>query len=173
MEMNFCRRCGSPLEKKSEGFYQCINLHDIFIASVPSMGVLFLKGDSILLSKRRIEPGMGLYDAPGGFLEPGESFIDALYREVEEELGLKRDAYDEPRFLCSAPSVYQYQDEDKPVIGVMYTSVLNPNVVITPSDDSAGVITTPLEQIDFDTIYGDDTKYAIRLLQQNYKERIK
>lgn len=170
MEINFCRRCGTPLEEKSTGFYQCKNLHDIFLSPAPTMGVLFLQGDSVLLSERLLDPDKGLFDAPGGFLEPGESFLDALYREVKEELGLTADDFETPQFLCSAPSMYRYQDEGRPVVGVMYTSALKPGAKIQPGDDSAGVVSFTLHQINFDVIYGEDTRYALRLLQQSYME---
>ena len=44
-------------------------------------------GDRILLQNRVKEDWQG-YTLPGGHVEPGESFVDAVVREMEEETGL-------------------------------------------------------------------------------------
>ncbi len=52
------------------------------------VGVLVLRGDRFLLGKRCGAHMPGYYAAPGGHLEPGESFVECAKREVEEETGL-------------------------------------------------------------------------------------
>ncbi len=44
---------------------------------------------SILLLRRAVEPGLGGWDLPAGYLDPGESFEDAARRETLEESGLE------------------------------------------------------------------------------------
>ena len=44
-------------------------------------------GDKILLQNREKKDWRG-YALPGGHLEPGESFVDAVIREMKEETGL-------------------------------------------------------------------------------------
>ena len=44
-------------------------------------------GDRILLQNRVKEDWQG-YTLPGGHVEPGESFVDAVVREMKEETGL-------------------------------------------------------------------------------------
>lgn len=42
----------------------------------------------MLLLKRALEPGLGAWDLPAGFLEPHESMEQAALRETREESGL-------------------------------------------------------------------------------------
>ena len=44
-------------------------------------------GNKILLQNRAKKDWQG-YALPGGHVEPGESFVDAVIREMEEETGL-------------------------------------------------------------------------------------
>jgi len=42
----------------------------------------------VLLIKRKGHPGMGKWALPGGFINPDETLLEAVYRELEEETGL-------------------------------------------------------------------------------------
>ncbi len=56
---------------------------------VPCVGALVHDDDGRLLVVRRgREPGRGLWSVPGGRVEPGESDVQAVEREVREETGL-------------------------------------------------------------------------------------
>ncbi|MGH2429742.1 MAG: NUDIX hydrolase [Candidatus Limnocylindria bacterium] len=43
---------------------------------------------SVLLLKRAVEPGIGAWDLPAGYLDPGESFEQGALRETREEAGV-------------------------------------------------------------------------------------
>lgn len=60
---------------------------------------LLVENDRILLEKRFNEAGGENYlNIPGGHIEAGETQVETLLREVEEELGVTPLAY---TFLCS------------------------------------------------------------------------
>ena len=42
----------------------------------------------VLMCKRRKNPYKGLYNMPGGKIEPNENSISAAYRELQEETGI-------------------------------------------------------------------------------------
>ena len=48
---------------------------------------LVRSGNQILL-QNRVKPDWKGYTLPGGHVEPGESFVDAVIREMQEETGL-------------------------------------------------------------------------------------
>ena len=61
----------------------------------PAAAVLLERTDpgadepSVLLLRRAVEPGLGDWDLPAGYLDPGESFEDAARREAREESGIE------------------------------------------------------------------------------------
>jgi 8-oxo-dGTP diphosphatase len=55
---------------------------------VPTVGVVCLKGDQVLLIKRGTPPRLGQWSLPGGRIEWGESVDAAALRELKEETGV-------------------------------------------------------------------------------------
>lgn len=52
------------------------------------VGGVALWGEKLLLIRRAKPPGQGFWSIPGGHVEPGESWQEAVEREVREETGL-------------------------------------------------------------------------------------
>jgi ADP-ribose pyrophosphatase YjhB (NUDIX family) len=72
---------------------------------IPTVLVYARRDDEVLLMHRHKEPNRGLWVAPGGKLEPGESPHDAARRELAEETGLALDVSDlELRGVCTETS---------------------------------------------------------------------
>jgi len=57
--------------------------------TLPAVSVALVRGDSVLLVRRRFAPARGLYAFPGGRVEAGESLEEAARRELFEETGLQ------------------------------------------------------------------------------------
>ncbi len=56
---------------------------------VPTVGVVCLKGDLVLLIKRGTPPRLGQWSLPGGRIEWGEAVDAAALRELKEETGVE------------------------------------------------------------------------------------
>ncbi|MDO9473671.1 MAG: NUDIX hydrolase [Caulobacter sp.] len=56
---------------------------------VPTVGVVCLKGDQVLLIKRGTAPRLGQWSLPGGRIEWGEAVDAAALRELKEETGVE------------------------------------------------------------------------------------
>jgi len=93
--LNFCSRCGAEL------LFGMVPGEDRQRSACPSCGhisyvnprlvvtVLPITDDGrIVLLRRGIEPGLGAWAQPGGFLEVDETVAEAAVRETVEETGL-------------------------------------------------------------------------------------
>ncbi len=90
--MTFCANCASEVVEKYEGpyrRYQCTVCETVFYENPrPCVVAVIVRGDAVLLTKRTINPGLGKWDLPGGFMERDEHPREALQREIKEELGV-------------------------------------------------------------------------------------
>jgi ADP-ribose pyrophosphatase YjhB (NUDIX family) len=90
----YCQRCGRPLVERyvaheartrlqcdACGFVHYMNPRVVTSAIVEHRG-------RVLLQQRAIEPGLGKWTFPGGFLEIGETPQAGAVRETREETGL-------------------------------------------------------------------------------------
>jgi ADP-ribose pyrophosphatase YjhB (NUDIX family) len=85
-----CPRCRHELEHE-ERSVRCPNCGlAVYANPAPTASALLLDDQGrVLLARRAVEPGTGLWDLLGGFVEEGEEPRAALRREIEEETGLE------------------------------------------------------------------------------------
>lgn len=87
----FCPRCGAELDRShAPARVECNACGFVGYAnSTPCVCAIVEDDDGrILLGRRAIEPYVGLWDTPGGYLEEHEHPLDGLRRELLEETGL-------------------------------------------------------------------------------------
>lgn len=164
MEYNFCRRCGTKLDKDGE-IYRCQKDHLIFPAPKPTVGIIFIRNNKVVLSRRGIEPKKGTLDTIGGFVDLNENFEKAIIREVKEETGLDRTSYGELKYLCSALSPYEYQNEVNQVLSVFFVSDLDESASLIANDDIESIEELELNEIQLEDIGNEDVKIAIETLR--------
>lgn len=172
MEMNFCRRCGTALTPKGEGF-TCQNGHSLFTNPAPTSGLFLLLPDmqTLVMSRRGIEPRKGELDCFGGFVDTGETFEESIYRELQEEAGLTKDDYSPITYLCSATSGYPYDGEQRVVLGVNYFAIIKPEAQPKANDDVAEIVAINIHDIDPESITAQDVKAGLVALLQYLENR--
>lgn len=85
----FCPKCGGGLKPKNPTLLVCsVCSYYFYQNSKPTASAVIVKDGRVLLGKRRIDPSLGMWNIPGGFLNLGEDPKDAAMREALEETGL-------------------------------------------------------------------------------------
>jgi 8-oxo-dGTP diphosphatase len=109
IEYRFCPRCGGDLDKRlvkptEPKRLVCLNCSFIFYQDPKVVvGTIFTLNGGIVLLKRGVEPALGKWVFPGGYVDRGESVQEAAIRETKEEsqidvkLGALLNVYSYPR----------------------------------------------------------------------------
>src|SRR2546430_1355375 len=125
MAVNFCQQCGHAMEAKTiEGREVPTCPKCGFTAwrnpLVATMVVVETSG-GIVLGRRAIEPGYGLWCLPGGFVNEDEAPEEAAVRDCQEEIAARDD-------IGALLGVYHIVRGDGPgMVGIAYRATLNPN----------------------------------------------
>lgn len=107
IEYRFCPRCGGGLESRKLKANEpkrlvCQKCYFVFYLDPKVVvGTLFTIENRVVLLRRGIEPAMGKWVFPGGYVDRGESVGDAAIREAKEESLLDVG-------LCALLGVYSY-----------------------------------------------------------------
>jgi ADP-ribose pyrophosphatase YjhB (NUDIX family) len=93
-EPRFCPACGRPvtaraLEEDHRPRLVCSEGHVTWRNPRIVVGTLPVDGGRVILARRAIEPALGRWSYPGGFLELGEAAQEGARRETEEETELR------------------------------------------------------------------------------------
>jgi mutator protein MutT len=138
--IKYCPRCGSNqfvTNDKGRSF-KCEGCHFHFYvnSSAAVACLIFNQEGKLLLTRRAIEPGFGMLDLPGGFVEPMESAEAAVKREIEEELGVKVTRI---QYMTSFPNEYVFSGYSVFTMDMAYICEVDNLLKIIPADDVSGV----------------------------------
>lgn len=138
---NYCSRCAHALEwKETQGKRRpvCPSCGKVvyYDPKVTAVAVVEQAG-SILFIRRTVEPGLGLWSLPGGYVDRGEQVARAAEREVMEETGLE---------VRVEGVVGVYSQSGHPVILVVYDSVIVGGV-LQPGEEASDARFFPLEDL--------------------------
>ncbi len=159
--LKFCPKCGSNnFLFEGEKSFKCKDCgFHFFINSASAVAALIEneKGE-LLLSIRAFNPNKGMFDLPGGFVDPNESVEQALIREIKEELNLNVIKYD---FIASFPNEYEFSGY------TVYTCDLAFRCVVTGwedmhiKDDISGIKFVTSDTIEWEKVCATSIKSII------------
>lgn len=155
--IRFCPLCGAPLVREAVPPDQreqavCSRCRFVFYLNPKLVaGVIPEDAGRVLLTRRTIDPGRGLWTFPGGFVDFGEAVTDAAVRETFEETGLKVE-------LTGLHNVYTYPGA--PIIIVYRARVAGGT--LTPCQENDALEWFPVSRIPWDRLAFLSTREALR-----------
>jgi ADP-ribose pyrophosphatase YjhB (NUDIX family) len=168
-EYRHCPRCGALLESRVLKSGEAPRLVCPACAFVfyldPKVAAcaIFLLDGGIVLLKRGIEPEMGKWVFPGGFVDRGESVQDAAVRETFEEVNLRVS-------LVGILDAYSFRGSDVIVI-VFAADVVGGT--LEARDECLEVKTFPPEAIPWDELAFESTRGALKDYVRRFFPRVR
>lgn len=118
-----------------------------FINAATACAAIIAYGDEVLLAERASDPGKGMLDLPGGFVDPGEGAEEGLLRELREELGLVLRRED-LRFFMSRPNRYEYAGVVYSTCDLVFIAELADKPALSAADDVSSIQWTRKSEFD-------------------------
>jgi ADP-ribose pyrophosphatase YjhB (NUDIX family) len=150
-----CPDCGFHLYHNTAAATACL-------ISVPS-GCGQHGEQRILFMVRAREPGKGMLDLPGGFVDPGEGVFECVHRELKEEIGWIPPS--PPKLFASFPNVYPYKNIDYNTCDLFF-SVTAPGLseqdLRLEQSEIAGVRFLKPEEIDYSEIAFESIRRGVQ-----------
>jgi len=156
-QYSFCPRCGGSLESRKLKANEperlvCQKCSFVFYLDPKVVaGAIFTIENRVVLLRRGIEPAMGKWVFPGGYVDRGESVSDAAIRETKEESDL------DVR-LHSLLGVYSYP-RARDVIVVYSAEVVGGE--LKPLDESTEAKSFSIPELPWDELAFSSTQEAI------------
>ena len=113
VQHSHCSFCGAAYQKNAPWPRVCRSCGEITWRNPLPVGVALLPvigtgGNGLVVVRRDIEPARGELALPGGYMEIGETWREAIVRELREETGIEAEASTVRLFdLHSAPRSLQ------------------------------------------------------------------
>ena len=135
-----CPKCGCKAFKTNDNgrSFNCEGCHfNYYLNNSAAVACLIFNAEGkLLLARRAIEPGKGMLDLPGGFVEPMESAEEAVVREIKEELGVQVTT---AAYLASFPNEYIYSGFSVFTVDLAFVCKVDDLSAIVPADDVSDV----------------------------------
>jgi NAD+ diphosphatase len=154
----FCPRCAAQGNFNHEDLsFKCpvCRFHFFMNSTAAVMAVIYNTQGKLLVVKRGVEPSIGMYDLPGGFVDPGENVETALIREIKEELNLKPSSIS---FYTSFPNQYHYSGTIVYTVDLVFKCEVSDFSEMKFGDDIVGIEFIKPEEINLEFVPFDSVK---------------
>ncbi len=157
----FCPKCGAKaFEINNEVSKKCSACGFVYYSNPRGATVAIIRNEKgeILVTKRAKNPGIGMLDMPGGFIDERESAEQAVAREVREETGLEVKAI---KYLLSRPNVYLYSEVLYRTIDLFFECQVQTFELVRQESEIAELIWMKPEDLDIDKFAFESIKSGL------------
>lgn len=161
MSFRFCPVCGSPLDARvlragEPARLVCTSAACGFVFYLDpklAVGTIIRMPDGrIVLTRRAIEPGYGLWVFPGGYVDRGEEIRTAARREAREEAGIEI-------HIDALVGIYSYPGTTAVIVVYGATWVSGALVI---DDESSEIRTFAAAELPWDALAFPSTRDSLR-----------
>jgi len=156
-----CPSCGSEnLTWPSPKNFRCSACGFVlFLNIAAAVAVIMECRGKLLFGVRKHDPGRGMLDLPGGFVDAGETVEEAARREIREELGV---AIPEMRYLFSFPNRYPYRGMVYDTLDLIFLVKWDQPPQVQAADDLEDVVWVGRDDVEYERIAFDSIRKAVR-----------
>jgi len=133
---------------------------EYFHNAASAVGAILEVGERIVLVRRAREPGRGMLDLPGGFVDYDETGEEALAREVREELGIE---VKNIRYQSSAPNRYFYKGVMYYTLDLFYVCQADSADEIRLEDEIAEIVRLKPQELNLEEMAFESTKKGLEM----------
>ncbi len=161
-----CPGCGSEaLSWPTPKNFECADCgFALFLNIAAAVAVIMECRGKILFGVRKHDPGRGMLDLPGGFVDAGETAEEAVRREVKEELGID---IPELRYLFSLPNRYPYGGIVYDTLDLIFLVQLDEPPDVKADDDLEDVMWVGRDDVEYEKIAFESLRRAVRRYIEN------
>ncbi len=138
-QIKFCPFCGSSAFRFDGGRkFQCESCGRTQYINTSAAVAVVIKNEKgeILLTRRAFDPGKGMLDLPGGFVDPLETVEQTVRREVKEELNLEIETLS---YATSFPNEYLFDGMITYTADLAFIATVSDFSPLHPADDVVAV----------------------------------
>ena len=161
-KFKYCPVCGSSHfvinNFKSKKCQDC-GFTYYFNASAANVALILNEKKELLVVRRKNNPGKGMLDLPGGFIDMEETGEEGVAREVKEETGL--DAID-IKYQFSYPNTYLYSGLLVHTLDMFFKIQVKDLSHVEAMDDAAAYYWIPLADIHIEDFAFDSIKKGLK-----------
>ena len=164
VEYRFCPRCGGDLDRRvikpnEPQRLVCQNCSFIFYQDPKVVaGTVFTLDGGIVLLQRGVEPALGKWVFPSGYVDRGETVQDAAIRETKEESELD---------VKLGPLLNVYSYPRSPSVIVVYAAEVIGGK-LTAADESTDARIFTLKELPWQELAFDSTRDALKDYIEKY-----
>lgn len=163
--MFYCPKCGvKSLETISSKHFSCGQCKFTFFQNTAAaVMVAICCQDELLVATRGRNPGIGMWDLPGGFVDPNETLEQAVVRELYEELDITVTG---ATYIFSNSNTYLYKNIEYKTCDAFFVVELDEKPIVQAQDDVAAVEWVKLADVDLTRFAFESAKKAVLKLRE-------
>lgn len=169
-KFKYCPKCGSKhFDVNDEKSKKCENCGFVFYLNPGAATAAFILNSrgEMLVTRRKMEPGKGMLDLPGGFADIGETGEECIRREVKEETGL---TVTDLQYAFSMPNVYLYSGFEVPTLDNFYRCQVADESQLVAGDDAAACKWVALDDIHTENFGLRSIRHGLRVFLDSRRQ---